>query len=57
MATLIEISQSPGVADLPLKVRGKFALAIKAEMEGDHEKAERLLNEAVAAEEALKTAA
>lgn len=47
---LATVSKEPGVADLPLRVRGKFAKAIIAERKGDHGEAERLLNEAVAEE-------
>ncbi len=49
--TVIEISKLAGVSDLPLKVRGKFALALKAELEGNTEKAETYLREAIANEE------
>lgn len=50
--TLSQITVLPGVEDLrpSVKCRGKFALAIRAEAQGDHEKADRLLNEAVEAE-------
>ena len=53
MAKLSEITREPGVADLPLSVRGPFALAIRAEREGDTEKATAYLYRAVAAEEKL----
>ena len=51
--TLPEIRQLPGISDLPLAVAGKFALALKAEGEGDHARAEQLLAEAIALEERL----
>jgi len=51
--TAVEIAAMPGVKDIaPIMARGKFALALKAEAEGDAERAEQLLNEAVAAEQA-----
>lgn len=45
--TLPQISQLNGVKDLPLKVRGTFAQAIKAEANGDHVKAQERLDEAI----------
>jgi len=53
--TLGEIAKLPGVEDLrpTVKCRGKFALAPRAEAQGDHERADRLLNEAIEAEESL----
>ena len=50
---LKEISVLEGVKDLPLKVRGRFAQAIKAEATGDSAKAYKALDEAVAAEAAV----
>ena len=50
--TVPEVSRLEGVVDLkPLMVRGKFALALRAEAAGDHDKAERLLTEAVEKEQ------
>jgi len=50
---LLDYSKLEGVRDLNIKVRGKFAQALKCEDEGDHEKAELKLAEAVAAEAGL----
>lgn len=44
---LAMVAKEPGVADLPLKVRGLFAKAIIAERQTEHERAEQLLNEAI----------
>lgn len=49
--SLAAVAKEAGVVDLPLRVRGKFAKAIIAERQGDHEKAEQLLNEAVQEEQ------
>lgn len=49
--SLAKVAKENGVADLPLKVRGKFAKAIIAEREGNHEAAEKYLNEAVSEEQ------
>ena len=47
--TAAEISRLDGVRDIqPLMARGKFALALKAEASGNHERADELLNEAIA---------
>jgi len=46
---LLEIYKEAGVEDLPIKARGKFAQAIRAERQGDSVKAEQLLDAAVAA--------
>ena len=47
---LLEVSKLPGVSDItPVKAKAKFAQALKAEAEGDHTKAESLLEEACAA--------
>lgn len=51
-----EIMKEPGVADLKGKCRMTFALAIKAEQEGDHAHAAELLDKAVAAESAVEPA-
>ena len=50
---LAEITKLPGVEDLKpsVKCRGKFAMALKMEAQGDHEKAARYLAGAVEAEE------
>lgn len=48
---LKHIKNEPGVADLPMAVKGPFILAIKAEREGDHERAAEKLQQAVEAEE------
>lgn len=44
---LIEVAKEPGVADLPIKVRGAFAKAIIAERLDDHDKAESELARAI----------
>ena len=51
--TLKDIRNAPGVKDLPLKVGGQFALALKEEAAGNRDKAEGHLTKAVAAEAAL----
>ena len=51
--TLPELRQLPGISDLPVNVAGKFALALKAEAQGDHARAEQLLAEVISAEERL----
>lgn len=45
--SLAKVSKENGVGDLPLRARGKFAKAIIAEREGNHELAEQYLIEAV----------
>jgi hypothetical protein len=45
-----DIAKLDGVKDLTLKVRGKFAQALKAEAKGDQATAANKLNEAVEAE-------
>ena len=50
---LKEISTLDGVKDLTLKVRGRFAQALKAEAKGEHDKAAKALDEAVEAESSL----
>ncbi len=50
---IVDISKEPGVTDLPLSVRGQFALAIKAEREGDNEKAATHMKKAVVNEDKL----
>ena len=47
---LKSIKDEKGVADLPMRVKGPFCLAISAERKGDKARAELKLNEAVAAE-------
>jgi hypothetical protein len=54
-APLTEIIKEPGLSDLPTAVKGKLGLALKAEAQGDREKAERMLNEAVQAEQVRGT--
>ena len=50
--TVPEIGKMAGVSDLrPLLCKGKFALALRAEANGDHAKAEQHLYDAVVAEE------
>lgn len=49
--SLIELVNSPGVSDLPHPVRNKFALAIKCEQDGEHDRAARLLQEAIQLEQ------
>ncbi len=48
---LADICKLPGLADLTLRVRGKFGQALKRESEGYHQMAEELLNMAVAYEQ------
>ena len=48
--SLQEIVTLPGVKDLPLKVKGRFAQALKAEDSGRHADASKLLDQAVEAE-------
>ncbi len=48
---LFEIVKEPGISDLPVKVRGKFALSVKLEREGDSKRAAELLDEAITEEE------
>lgn len=45
---LIDIVKEAGVEDLPTRQRAKFAQAVKAEREGDNERAALKLDEAVA---------
>ena len=46
--TLVEIARLPGVADIrPVKARGLFAKAIKAEMAGNLDEAAKLLDRAI----------
>ena len=46
---ITEIGKLPGVEDIkPFLARGKFAMALKTEAQGDHEKALKLLDEAIA---------
>ena len=47
------IAKATGLGDLPLKVRGAFAQALKAEGQGDHERAAERLGKAVEAEASL----
>ena len=47
------IAKEAGLSDLPLKVRGVFAQALKAEGQGDHERAAERLDQAVEAEASL----
>lgn len=49
--TLKEITELPGVKDLPFSVRAKFALALKKEGEGDYGAASTALEQAIAAGE------
>ena len=50
--TLSEICAMDGVSDLrpSVKCRGAFAMALKAEEEGNHEKAAQKLDQAIEAE-------
>ena len=50
MLTVIQYKQSPGVVDLPGKAASYFAMALKAEADGDDEKAAARLELALAAE-------
>ena len=43
----IQISKLPGVGDLPIKVRVKFAKALLEEANGNTEEANRYLEEAI----------
>lgn len=54
-ATLPDIIKLPGLADLHMKVKGPFAQALKAEANGDIEKANQRLAVAIDAEFDLKT--
>jgi len=56
ISRVAEMSRQPGVADLPLKIRGLFAIALIAESDGDMGKAEEFLAKAVLAEEELAKA-
>jgi hypothetical protein len=51
--SFVEVTQLPGVKDLPGKVRLHFTKALQAENEGNWLQAEFELNLAVAAEDAL----
>lgn len=51
--TLPQITKLEGVSDLPMKVRGKFGQALRAEAAGDSETAEQRLLEAIEEEEKL----
>jgi hypothetical protein len=55
--TLMEAYKQPGISDLPMKVRLLFGKAWMAEYEGRPEDAAALLDEAVEAEAAGKSAA
>lgn len=48
---LMEIIKEDGVSDLPMRVRGPFSQALRAERQGDNATAEIKLNEAIAKEE------
>lgn len=48
------LNEAPGVKDLPVQVRSPFISAIRAEQDGDKEKAEAKLAEAIAKEGELK---
>ena len=50
-APLTQVTKEPGLADLPLQVRAKFAQALRLEAQGDHAGAEVKLNEAIAIEQ------
>jgi len=45
-----DIAKEAGLIDLPLKIRGAFAQALKAEGQGDHAVANARLNAAIEAE-------
>ena len=47
--TVLQIKNSPGVRDLPSKAASYFAMALKAEAQGDNEKAESRLDQAIKA--------
>lgn len=49
--SILEVRNLPGAKDLPTRVAGKFAMALKNESMGNHEKAAELLDEAVEAEQ------
>lgn len=55
--TLPQISQLPGIHDLPMKVRGPFAQAVKAEANDDLERANDRLEEALKQEAQLNQVA
>jgi hypothetical protein len=44
----LELTRAPGIRDLPKSPRTKFALAIVAEARGELDKAERLVDSAIA---------
>lgn len=48
--TILDYRNMPGVKDLPIRVGGHFALALKFEDEGDLAKANESLEKAIAAE-------
>jgi hypothetical protein len=52
--TILEIKNSPGVSDLPTRVAGFFAMALKAEDSGEHEKAQSRLEQAVKSEQDIR---
>jgi len=49
--TAVQISKLPGVSDLPVKPRVKFAKALLAEDKGDHVAAAQFLEQAIALEQ------
>jgi len=51
--SLMAITKQPGVCDLPIRVRNKFAQAIRAEMQGEDKAAETKLSEALTIEAEL----
>ena len=54
--SLMAITKMPGVCDLPIRVRNKFAQAIRAEVQGDSAVAAAKLDEAIGIETELVTA-
>ncbi len=51
-----QMADMEGIKDLPIQVKSKFIQALKAESQGDFQKAESFLNEAVAKEQEAKEA-
>lgn len=49
-ASLVDISKLPGVSDLPMRVKGPFAQALKFEANGETVKANEALDKAILAE-------
>ncbi len=46
---VVHLSRTPGVSDLPISMRGKFAMALQLELQGDVPRASELLDKVLAA--------